>query len=409
MNNLFSILFIILPLTILKGQNDFFKDISTFSHDSSSQNTSLVYFHFKGCAPCKRMDKEVFTNESVKTYLISNFDCFEVYGFDSIESNFRKLYGVKGDPTFLFLNNKGKELHRIVGFFEEEKFINECNKANSTANLSQMDNFYNRGDYDLKFIRDYIRAKGCARQLDSVLIFKYLSFIPDSNLLQWEYFEDILFYGYYEGIWDQPIDSRFYHAIHRAYEIDAFKDFREDMRTRLILSLNFELRRIDLNTSLYDSLLHELSGLENGEPILLKDMYSNGYFAYLVDRYPSFELAYTRAKKGYGNLSATDVFKNQVKRVQNNASELNSLAWGIYEEKYTEDSKLGIELIKRAIEIKPIYSYYDTYAALLYKNGNFIEAQNIANYAIELAKKEGKDYTETQKIIEKIEFALQKD
>jgi len=354
------------------------------------------------------MDKEVLSLESVQSYLDSNFVCFEVFGFDSIDNDFRKQYSVAGDPTFLFLNNKGHEIHRIVGYFDEISFLAECRKVNTSSNLSQLTKIYIDGEFNLEFFREYIHAKERARQVDSTLIYKYLNSIPDSNLLKREYFFDILNFGYYEGIWEQPVNSRYYCAIKQAYLKGLFEDLREEMRNRMIFSLNFELEALDQNSSTFDILLNELKVLETGEPILLKDLNSNGYFALLEDRYPSFVMEYERAKNGLGNKSSSNIFKDHVKVCQDNAYELNSLAWGIYEGTYTESIKQGIDLVKRAIEIMPDYTYYDTYAALLFKDGSLDEAKSMAIYAIELAKTKNKDYSETQNLLEKIESAIKK-
>jgi hypothetical protein len=215
-----------------------------------------------------------------------------------------------------------------------------------------------------------------------------------------------LSYGYYEGIWEQPVNSRYYDVIKKAYREDLFSAFREQMRNRLILSLNFQLHRMDQYSPTFNTLLNELKSLETGEPILLKDLYSGANYAFLEDRYPSFEIEYERAQKGIGTKSPSDIFQTHMNDCQNNAAELNNLAWGIYEERYSESIDKGIELIRRAIELNPIYRYYDTYASLLFKKGDLNEASRIATYAIDLAKANNKDYTDTQKLLTKIELAL---
>lgn len=406
MRRLTILVLLILPLSMLKGQNDFFKDINLLKQNNFPGKSILIYSHFNGCPPCKRMDKEVLSLESVRTYLDSNFVCFQIFGFDSLENIFRKQYGIKGDPTFLFLNYKREELHRVVGYFSPNQFLNECRKINTSSSLSRLEAIFSRGDYDLEFLRNYVHAMERARELDSTLIYKYLDFIPDSNLLKREYFVDMLSYGYYEGIWDQPVNSRYYDSIKQAYLHHLFDDLREEIRNRLIFSLNSTLYGLDQNSPSFDSLTNELKNLETGDIVELKDLYSDGFFAFIEDRYPSFYFEYERAKNGLGNKSPSEVFENHVKLCQNNAAELNSLAWGIYEEKYSESVKTGIDLIKRAIEIKPAYAYYDTYAALLLEDGNLNEAKRLAIYAIELAKETNKDYSGTEKLLIIIDTAL---
>ena len=38
-------------------------------------------------------------------------------------------YGVQGTPTILFLNSKGKEINRVVGFVEPAEFAKEMQSA----------------------------------------------------------------------------------------------------------------------------------------------------------------------------------------------------------------------------------------------------------------------------------------
>lgn len=65
---------------------------------------------------------------------------------------------------------------------------------------------------------------------------------------------------------------------------------------------------------------------------------------------------------------------------------------------------------KRAIEVKSksflLYVYIDTYAALLYKTGKYNKALIQAKKAIVEAKKVAADYSETEKLLEKIKRKL---
>lgn len=405
---LFSIILItILPFTLTKGQNNYFKDISYFNTESLVEKPALIYFHFKGCPPCKKMDVEVLTKPEVQVFLDSNFVSYEVYGFDSLATEFRNKWKVKGNPAFLFINNNGEEVHRIVGFYNLNDFIEECRKSFSSSNLRTLDSLYGEGNFGLNFFREYVHAKDRASQLDSNIIFEYLNRIPDSKLLNREFFEDILYFGYYGGRWDVPVESRYFEALDRAFKRKLYGDLQEHIRTSLIFSIDTKLFLIeDRHSILADSLLEQLKLLETGEPILLKEMYSDKYVAYLKFRYPSFEFEYNRAKTTLNDSILSKVFNDHVIRIQDDASELNSLAWGIYKGKYLESNVTGIELVKKAINIKPAYSYFDTYAALLFKNRNFEEAKIIASHAIEIAKEQRKDFTATDNLLEEIESAI---
>jgi hypothetical protein len=61
--------------------------------------------------------------------------------------------------------------------------------------------------------------------------------------------------------------------------------------------------------------------------------------------------------------------------------------------------------MKKAIENDSQYAYVDTYAALLYKNKNYQEAERIANQAISIGKKAGENVKSTEELLEKIKTA----
>ena len=87
----------------------------------------------------------------------------------------------------------------------------------------------------------------------------------------------------------------------------------------------------------------------------------------------------------------------------NDSSQLNSLAWKVYErEEDKEKLEKAIEMVKRSITLDKTYYNTDTYAALLYKTGNYKQAIVLAKQAIEIAKKDEIDFKATEQLIEEI-------
>ena len=90
------------------------------SQDSTATQPKITFLELGSltCIPCKQMEKVL---ESVR----------EKYG-DQIEVIFHdvkknkeiiKKYKVKMIPTQVFLDENGKEIHRHVGFYPEEKIV----------------------------------------------------------------------------------------------------------------------------------------------------------------------------------------------------------------------------------------------------------------------------------------------
>jgi len=90
-----------------------------------------------------------------------------------------------------------------------------------------------------------------------------------------------------------------------------------------------------------------------------------------------------------------------------NSDKLNTLAWYAYEGE-TDKKKLNfaIKWVQRSIELDENYYNTDTYAALLYKTEKYKQALEIAEKAIEIAKKTDVEYNATTDLIKKIKAKI---
>ncbi|NHM07723.1 thioredoxin family protein [Flavobacterium sp. CYK-4] len=81
------------------------------------------------CTHCNKMKKEVFTDTLVIHFMNKNF----VVAGQDIEKGegemFKKKYGVKFFPTFVFIDQDGNELYNISGEYKSEHFIAEAKNA----------------------------------------------------------------------------------------------------------------------------------------------------------------------------------------------------------------------------------------------------------------------------------------
>jgi len=97
----------------------------------------LLYFHFDGCSTCVKMEKTAFVDKNVASIYNSNFVCLEVNTRkgEGVETN--KIYNIQFHPTYLFLDENGNALHKIVGFFSPDEFILQAQNAlNPTKTLT---------------------------------------------------------------------------------------------------------------------------------------------------------------------------------------------------------------------------------------------------------------------------------
>lgn len=91
---------------------------------------------------------------------------------------------------------------------------------------------------------------------------------------------------------------------------------------------------------------------------------------------------------------------------------INQYAWDLYETCNDKSVlKTAIQWMENSVLIKdPQYNHLDTYAALLYKSGQYAAAKKEAERAIKAGKAEQKkDLSATEKLLKKIEAALLKE
>lgn len=113
------------------------------------------------------------------------------------------------------------------------------------------------------------------------------------------------------------------------------------------------------------------------------------------------EFMWHESKKDWKNYATSAI--DYVNYIKQDDQKLNEIAWNFY--KHLDDKKLlqqAKQWSKKSIELKNNYANNDTYASILYKLGKKKEAKAAAEKAIELAKKENKDYKSTEELLKKI-------
>lgn len=124
------------------------------------------------CAPCKLMDKNVFTTQAAGDFFNANFiniklqfdqtnsDNEEVKSWYKDANEFKTAYGIEVFPTYLFFDSNGIVVHKLSGSeLVVDKFI-----AKSKVALDPKSQFYtlklqfDAGRKDARFLRSLLRA-----------------------------------------------------------------------------------------------------------------------------------------------------------------------------------------------------------------------------------------------------------
>ena len=89
------------------------------------------------CTWCHKLDEEVYSDQKVADEVNKDFVALKVNPEKGkANKEFVERYQVRGFPTILFLNGKGEEVHRLVGFKPAEGFLEELETARSKAKAS---------------------------------------------------------------------------------------------------------------------------------------------------------------------------------------------------------------------------------------------------------------------------------
>lgn len=81
------------------------------------------------CPTCRRLDNEVFSDESVKQVIEKNY-VFSRIEYESKEGEaFMKKYQVKGFPTLLVLDSQGNKLAQLPLTFSPAEFVSLINPS----------------------------------------------------------------------------------------------------------------------------------------------------------------------------------------------------------------------------------------------------------------------------------------
>lgn len=92
----------------------------------------LVDFYTDWCTYCKKMDKEVFAQESIKRRLRNSFAAVKVnaeasqkikfMGKEMAQKDLAKTFNVHSYPTIWFLDSRGEPIAPLPGYLEADKF-----------------------------------------------------------------------------------------------------------------------------------------------------------------------------------------------------------------------------------------------------------------------------------------------
>ena len=101
---------------------------------NNDEKIILVDFETESCVWCDRLDADTFTDQKVIDFAKQNLISKKIDAEKGDGPKQKKKYRVRGYPTILFLDSKGLEIDRIVGYRPPEEFLSELNRIKNGDN-----------------------------------------------------------------------------------------------------------------------------------------------------------------------------------------------------------------------------------------------------------------------------------
>lgn len=368
----FTLLFSI-SITLLYGQGITFKELSieeAIQLANKEHKYIFIDIYTDWCGPCKWMDKNVFTDDSLAVIMQHKFICVKANAEKGIGIDYRKKFSIETYPTLLFLDATGNLMHKVLGKKTIQQLIEEVNKAiNPKFQLSVNKAKFDAGERDSAFLYNYgllLRGAGLdTREVSSA----YLDKIGKE---QWTSSDNFHYLIVTQKYYENPYFK--YVAAHKAEFEGKVSDKHLSWYLTNVLSDAIYTVSAKQNKKLKRQLIADMKKL-------LPSEISQQTIDRFKNNYAFCDLKHT----GNRIRGARKYYKKYVI-----PEEMNAVAWNIY--KRNENfrmMKLALELVNKAIMQQKTNAYYlDTKARILYKLKKNEEALVCAKEAAEIAKAE---------------------
>ncbi|MCT4561800.1 MAG: hypothetical protein N4A41_10525 [Crocinitomicaceae bacterium] len=337
----------------------------------------MLYFHFDGCGGCLQMERTVFKDSQAIGYFKENYLCFDINTLSEEGKSMAKRFEVRMNPCFLFLDEMGNQVHKIVGSFNTEEFIQHASEARQKGKtLGYYKEMYSSGNREPEFLYDRVRMLQDANELDSLALMEYLNTqsldaLKEEKNVKFLYEFMIQDYRSFHNLFST--DSPYFQFVNSHRELMEQYFERDQIRARILFCINNDaylaIEKKD-STSFFRN-FDLIQEFDTGETYLYKNM--KGLLKAVLEEKGIANRLKADYYRNIGDLVKYEEIQNSyVQEMWNNATQLNMHAWVITQnsDKRTDfDLKMALKCIERSIELKSQYANNDTYAWVLYYLG----------------------------------------
>ena len=135
------------------------------------------------CGPCKKMDKDVFSDPKVGAFYNKHFINAKIDMEKGEGPQLAKDYKVKAYPTFLFIDAEGKLVNQGAGMQPADNFIGLGQATLALMDKSQeYEQKYEAGERSPEFLRSYAYALQTGGKAYQKVANEYLRSLPKADL-----------------------------------------------------------------------------------------------------------------------------------------------------------------------------------------------------------------------------------
>src|SRR3990172_7641161 len=365
------------------------------AQELAKKENKLIFidFYTTWCGPCKKMEKEVFPNNSVADFFNKNFINLRRDAEKGEGIKLATKYEIQVYPTLLFVSADGAMAHQACGFRDPEHFVELGALAlDPEKRLAKSYNAYLGGRKDPQFLAELINSMKSACGPVGKITSDYLGGQKEADLFSkanWELFNRNVFdldsrefkfvrknQKKFSALYGDSVVNKKISEIYLKKVQDIAKDTAKD-KEKEFSDLKAEIRKTNLSQ----------------KDLLLARADLNFYNNLSAPNWQKFAEAAT-----------SGVIENNG-FYWDNPQRLNHFAWTFYEHvDYPIMLQKAVKWIRRSIELKKWPENNDTYANLLFKLGEIEQAIEVETTAFQLAvnanRLDAKDYEETLKKFE---------
>jgi thiol-disulfide isomerase/thioredoxin len=348
----------------------------------------FVDFYTTWCAPCKKLDKLVFKNDSVQKVINKDFILLKYDAENDSVFHLSKKYHVNSYPTAIILNKNGYLLKKQSGFVGEDystlsKSVFKFNEESIALNRKNgiVKGYSNKIDENIypKFYNDYVNRTNT--NTDASELNEYWT--NHTAIFSESYFAPLIYFASEasDEITNKTINNKEkYAALYGENSVNTMVIF-------LIYGKFDRAIEAESKSKFEEAISYAEIAIEDKKT--LKTILFNSQIDFLKkqDKWNEVFENY-KIMKGNGEMSNGYV---------------NHFSWQVYRNCTDKNViKKCTNWMKEVVEKEPTYQYLETYAYLSNKSGDKKETKLIANLALKAAKKEGESTKSIEKLLAKL-------